>query len=498
MSVRVWARISLGATLAALVSLGLAAQWPGERSAGRMTRPRLVLPTIQTTVHSKVLAIVAIKRDGTVWERYLEAGPLVFGTAHELPQARGARAFGTDLVARTDGGFVTRQPVAALAPDEGWVVATAANLAMWQELPVEGQSVVRMMFPDRYLFSGGTLVQKDAPFGAKIDGGRLAGFFAAPNVVHFGLGRSFLATLLSDGSLISTARALGGTPSCVGRSVVSMAVGTHHGAAAFAGGGVAMWGDLTMGQLGAAGSSDSPLTPVAGLADITQVAIWDMQVLALALDRAGHVWIWGSLGPTDHVAPRRVAGLDDVVHIAYGLVGLALKKDGTVWAFNPASPAVAPVKVFDDVKQPERLELWSHVDSPCGRGGERLRSPLMVEVPSGGVTRPSAGSDAREPRPSRGESAPKARPAESATRIVPAAQPSPFGVVGRYACQDASGNSKGTAVVTTRSRLSCADARSEHDRLKAAKGGDFCAEAVPGSHAVGVTFVPIGPCRERP
>lgn len=487
-----WMHVSLGVSFAALVTLGLAAQGP----ASGVTRARLVLPTIQTLARPPVLAVAAIKRDGTVWERFLEDDPLVFGPAREVPQARGARAFGTDLVVRTDGGFVTRQPFAGVAPDDGWVVATRADLpAAWREPPLDGQPAVRLLFPDRYLFSDGTLVQKDAPFGARIEGGRLAGFFAARDVVQFGLGRSFLAALLSDGSLVSTPRASGGTPVCVGRPVVSTTVSDRHGAAVLADGRVAMWGDLSLGQLGAAGRAASPLTPVRGLANITQAAISDLLVLAVAVDRAGAVWTWGALGRSDYVVPRRVRGLDGVVHVDYSIVGLALKRDGTAWAFNPGLIDSVPVKVFDDVKLPERLELTSHPDSPCARGSERSRSPLLIQVPPDDPGRPSGGS---VPEPALLPRAPAAPSAPSAPRAAPAAPSSPFGIVGRYACQDASGTSQGTAVVTTRSRLSCADARREHERLKAAKGGDFCAEAISGSHTVGVTFVPIGPCRERP
>jgi len=484
------------ATLGALlVTLGVDARQPRQgrgNTAASTERPRIVLPTIKTVVHPSGIYVAAIKRDGTAWERTLKGKPLVFDEAREIPQVRGARACGTDLGVRADGSLITRQPFAS-GPNEGWTpVPAAAQSAIAAEARIRDQAAVRLVFPDSYLFAGGTLLQKYAPLGTRLEQGRLAGAFVAENIAQFELGGSALVTLHGDGGLVSTPRK-SGTPTCVGRSVASMAFGERHGVAVLADGRVSMWGDLRLGQLGRAGSANAPLTPVRGLANITQVDIWDLEVLAVALDRAGNVWTWGAVGPAEWVEPVRFRGLTDVVYVDYSVVGLALKSDGTAWAFNPVLADSVPVKVFDNVKLPERLALPSRVDSPCTNWSERERSPLMVPVPDGNSSTTS-GDVPREPTDP--PSGPPADPGIDTPQVRPrSASPDPFVIAGRYACEDASGASQGTVAVTSRSRLSCEDARREHQRLKATKGGDFCAAAVQGSHTVSVDFVQTGPCQ---
>lgn len=77
------------------------------------------------------------------------------------------------------------------------------------------------------------------------------------------------------------------------------------------------------------------------LADVVQVSAGYIHSLALKKD--GTVWAWGSnvfnqLGDgtvNDSLRPKRVAGLDHVVKISAGsLHNLALKDDGTVWAWG--------------------------------------------------------------------------------------------------------------------------------------------------------------------
>lgn len=97
------------------------------------------------------------------------------------------------------------------------------------------------------------------------------------------------------------------------------------------------WGDNSNRQLGTGmitGSVDSP-TQVIGLTGITKIAIETFHMLALKND--GTVWAWGS-----GLTPVEVAGLADVVDIKLSVSGfganlsLALKEDGTVWAWGVA------------------------------------------------------------------------------------------------------------------------------------------------------------------
>ena len=76
------------------------------------------------------------------------------------------------------------------------------------------------------------------------------------------------------------------------------------------------------------------------------VALAAGQYYSLALKSDGTVWAWGfntygELGDgttTNRFSPVQVSGLTDVVAVAAGLShGLALKSDGTVWAWGPNS-----------------------------------------------------------------------------------------------------------------------------------------------------------------
>ncbi len=152
----------------------------------------------------------------------------------------------------------------------------------------------------------------------------------------------------------------------VGNDVVQVEAKYSHGLAVRSDGTVWAWGDNRWGQLGD-GSTTTRLTPVqvTGLTGATQVAAG--RAISLALRSDGTVWAWGNnqagqLGRgtiTDHeVTPARVTGLAGVTKIsAGGAFALALRSDGTVWAWGnnqlgslgngttSQSPVPVPVKV---------------------------------------------------------------------------------------------------------------------------------------------------------
>ena len=110
-------------------------------------------------------------------------------------------------------------------------------------------------------------------------------------------------------------------------------------------GSVVAWGDNATGVLGD-GTLETRREPVAvrHLTEVVQVAAGDE--FSLALKRDGTVWAWGdndhgtlgdpALPRTDEVKePRQVSGLGDIVAVAAGAHhALALKRDGTVWAWG--------------------------------------------------------------------------------------------------------------------------------------------------------------------
>ena len=136
-------------------------------------------------------------------------------------------------------------------------------------------------------------------------------------------------------------------------NVVAMAYGggSGHGVALKADGTVWAWGNNTLGQVGNGAVSVAQATPVqvGGLANVVAIAAGDAHSLALESD--GTVWAWGvndsapwaagcngQLGDgttTNRLIPVQVHGLTGVAAIAGGgSHSLALKSDGTVWAWG--------------------------------------------------------------------------------------------------------------------------------------------------------------------
>jgi len=141
------------------------------------------------------------------------------------------------------------------------------------------------------------------------------------------------------------------TPVQVMTGVIAIAAGHTYSLALKSGGAVWAWGSNWSGAL-ANGTTDSNAHPtpaqVSGVSGITAVAAGWNQVLALKND--GTVWAWGENGsgqlgigavpgypnnpiPPDYT-PVQVPGLSGVSAVAAGGASLALKGDG-VWAWGP-------------------------------------------------------------------------------------------------------------------------------------------------------------------
>ncbi len=162
-----------------------------------------------------------------------------------------------------------------------------------------------------------------------------------------------LAAVLAVGMLSVSAFAAGTADK---PKVVKLASGNNHTLAVLENGKVMAWGDNKSGQLGI-GTSD-PTSPaptlVQGLTDVIDVA--GGMGHSLALKKDGTVWAWGAnhdgqLGNgtqtkvsadyttvlEDHnsTVPVQVTGLDHVTAIAAGWSSsFALKEDGTVWSWG--------------------------------------------------------------------------------------------------------------------------------------------------------------------
>ena len=149
---------------------------------------------------------------------------------------------------------------------------------------------------------------------------------------------------LGGGETLGLVRAYPGTPIASLSNMRDVTTGDYHTAALKGDGTVLSWGYNGQGQLGNGSTTDSsnPVS-IAGLTDVIAVAAGGRHTLALKSD--GTVWAWGynyygQLGRapynfTDSSTPVQVSGLTDVIAIAAGgKRSMALKKDGTVWAWG--------------------------------------------------------------------------------------------------------------------------------------------------------------------
>jgi alpha-tubulin suppressor-like RCC1 family protein len=181
----------------------------------------------------------------------------------------------------------------------------------------------------------------------------------ASGVIQIADGGDFSLALRTDGSVWGWGNNFSGqlgnatpetlnTPTPVkglAAGVKAISVGEGHSLALLANGSVLAWGKNTSGELGNGTTKDTPVpTLVSGLGSGVIAVAVGRDDFSLALKSDGSVWAWGwgaagQLGDgssADRHVPTPVTGLrNGVTAIAGGGGGgLALKSDGSVWAWG--------------------------------------------------------------------------------------------------------------------------------------------------------------------
>jgi alpha-tubulin suppressor-like RCC1 family protein len=168
-------------------------------------------------------------------------------------------------------------------------------------------------------------------------------------------------------------------------NIVAVDCGVSFTLALRASGTVAAWGYNAQGQIGDGSSGNNRFTPVTvqGLDHVVAVAAGLDHSLALKSD--GTVWAWGANGNgqlgngtnTPHLTPAQVPGLSGVVSIDAGFWGsLAIKSDGTVWTWGANS--------FGQLGDGTTTDRWSPVQmvgiANAARAAIRYRYTIVLRA----------------------------------------------------------------------------------------------------------------------
>jgi alpha-tubulin suppressor-like RCC1 family protein len=183
--------------------------------------------------------------------------------------------------------------------------------------------------------------------------------------------------------------------------VVAVAAGQYHSLALRSDGTVWAWGRNISGELGVGSAVERSLTPIQ-ISDLTGVVDIDAgSGHSLALKSDGTVWAWGANGTgqigdggtVTRFVPTHVSGLTSAVAIAAGSIHtLALLQDGTVWAWGANFSGELGDGTTTDRHSPTRMQTALHWGAISAGGGYSLAIIRDGTSPTISIVAPRRGS----------------------------------------------------------------------------------------------------------
>ncbi|MCX7172039.1 MAG: hypothetical protein NTY41_17660 [Proteobacteria bacterium] len=331
--------------------------WGGYPISPQSLAPAQVMGlTNITSVACGSAHILALRQDGTVWAWGINSlGALGLGTsaAEDPYRPQPVQVPGlANVVAIGGGGYSAALKQDGTVWEWGGEARNGLNYAGGTDRlsPVQTVGIAGAVKLGVGFWGGLTAFKADGTTWWSWDTGATPVAQNSVGSIERILPENFIVLLKSDGTVMQGQRfpsqPLATMAPLAGLSNIVALAGAFHFLALDANGNVWAWGSDSKGQLGfGAVMSSSIPNEISGLSNIAQVSAGYDHSLAVDLD--GNVWAWGANGASGNgsrlgigmissqSAPVRLTSISNVrAAAAGGQHSLALKRDGTVWAWG--------------------------------------------------------------------------------------------------------------------------------------------------------------------